>query len=357
MTAGDANGGPGGNEDPIEVELDLGGGRLSKVMVGDGVRHSLPAAIPASASKVAIVTQESIPVEVDPGVEHRYFHIGQGEAHKRISTVEALCSSWAEWGLSRADCVVGLGGGLVTDVAGFAASVYHRGLPVIHVSTSLLGQIDAAVGGKTGVNLPEGKNLVGTYWQPRAVFCDTETLATLPAPEWRCGLGEMAKYHWLGGEGLDEMPLAERVAACVRIKAEVVAADEREGGRRALLNYGHTLAHALEVEGDHELRHGEAVAIGLVYAAELARVLGRVGDDEVAEHRRVVGAYDLPMAIPAGAEPARLVKLMGRDKKSLGSGLTFVLLGPRGLEVVPDVDPGLATEALDAVTTSTGGKT
>src|SRR6201999_4140140 len=137
-------------------------------------------------------------------IEHETFHIGDGEAHKTLATVEDLCSRFARWGLSRADVVIGVGGGIVTDVAGFAASVYHRGLPVVHVATSLLAQIDAAIGGKTGVNLPEGKNLVGSYWQPSAVICDTSTLATLPPREYRCGLGELAKYHWLGGGRLDE---------------------------------------------------------------------------------------------------------------------------------------------------------
>jgi 5-deoxy-5-amino-3-dehydroquinate synthase len=275
------------------------------------------------------------------------FHIGDGEEHKTVATVEALCSSFARWGLSRADCVVGVGGGLVTDVAGFAASVYHRGLPVVHVATTLLAQIDAAIGGKTGVNLAEGKNLVGTYWQPSAVLCDTTVLATLPPREQRCGLGELAKYHWLGGGRLDELDLDERVAACVRIKAEVVASDERESGRRAILNYGHTLGHAIETAGAHELRHGEAVAIGLVYAAELARELGRIGDAEVAEHRRVVAAYDLPSAIPDGLRDDELVGLFGRDKKAT-RGWVFVLDGPHGVEPVEVSDEAAVRRALAA---------
>jgi len=333
----------------IAVAVALPDGRAYDVLVGDGVRHELAGFVPAGASRVAVVTQSGIGVDVDPGAEHRVFTIGDGEAHKTVDTVAGLCSQWAQWGLSRADCVVAVGGGLVTDVAGFAASVYHRGIPVIHVATTLLAQIDAAVGGKTGVNLPEGKNLVGTYWQPLAVLCDTATLATLPPREWRCGLGELAKYHWLGGGRLEELPLDERVAACVRIKAEVVAADEREGGRRALLNYGHTLAHAVEIAGRHDLRHGEAVAIGLVYAAELARRLGRIGAAEVAEHRRVVAGYDLPMRLPAGLDDDELVALMGRDKKVLGEGLTFVLDGADGVEVVAGVDPAAARAALEAV--------
>ncbi|MGB6057678.1 MAG: 3-dehydroquinate synthase family protein, partial [Microthrixaceae bacterium] len=226
----------------ITYTVSLPDGRNYPVLIGDGARNELASLVPERASRVAIVTQATVPVEVQTGREQKVFQIGDGESFKTLSTIESLCSSFAEWGLTRADCVVGVGGGLVTDVAGFAAAVYHRGLPVVHVATTLLGQIDASIGGKTGVNLPEGKNLVGAYWQPNAVICDTATLQSLPPREWRCGLGELAKYHWLGGGRLDELPLDERVAECVRIKAEVVASDERETGRRAILNYGHTLA-------------------------------------------------------------------------------------------------------------------
>ncbi len=333
----------------ITLEVPLSGGRAYPVLVGEGVRSELSSFLPEQSRRIAVVTQAGIPVQVDPGRDHRVFTIGDGERSKSLATIERLCTEFADWGLTRSDCVVGVGGGLVTDVAGFAAAVFHRGLPVVHVPTTLLGQIDAAIGGKTGVNLARGKNLVGAYWQPDAVLCDTETLATLPPREWRCGLGELAKYHWLGGGRLDELPLDERVAACVRIKAEVVAADERESGRRALLNYGHTLAHALEVAGGHALRHGEAVAIGLVYAAELACVMGRIGDAEVAEHRRVVSGYDLPITIPAGLDDDDLVALMARDKKVLDQGLTFVLDGASGVEVVSGVDVDAVRAALAAV--------
>ena len=205
--------------------------------------------------------------------------------------------------------------------------MYHRGLPVLHVPTTLLGQIDAAIGGKTGVNLAEGKNLVGSFWQPSAVICDTDTLITLPAREYRSGLGELAKYHFLGGGDLDRATLPERVLRSVRIKAAVVSGDEREGADRAMLNYGHTLAHALETAGRFDLRHGEAVAIGLIFAAHLARRLGRVDDARVAEHVRVVRAYGLQDGLPAGAAIEELLQFMARDKKAL-HGLTFVLEGP-----------------------------
>lgn len=333
----------------LTVEVSLPDGRAYPVLVGDGVAAEVAGVVPGTARRVAVVTQAQVPVEVDSGRDQLVSVIGDGEAHKRISTVEALCSEWSRWGLTRSDCVVAVGGGMVTDVAAFAASVYHRGLPVVHVATTLLAQIDAAIGGKTGVNLPEGKNLVGTYWQPSAVLCDTATLATLPPREWRCGLGELAKYHWLGGGRLDELPLDERVARCVEIKAEVVASDERETGRRAILNYGHTLAHAIEVAGDHELRHGEAVAVGLVYAAELAHALGRIDAAEVAEHRRVVSGYDLPTTVPAGLADDDLMALMARDKKVLADGLTFALTGPAGVEVVRGVDPEVVRRTLGAV--------
>jgi 5-deoxy-5-amino-3-dehydroquinate synthase len=330
----------------ITLDVPLGD-RSYPVLVGPGAVSELAAVLPSGVRRAAIVTQAGIGVTVDPGIHHQVFTIGDGEAHKTMATVESLCSDFAAWGLTRADVVIGVGGGIVTDVAGFAASIYHRGLPVVHVATTLLAQIDAAIGGKTGVNLPEGKNLVGTYWQPSAVICDTATLSTLPPREYRCGLGELAKYHWLGGGRLDELDLDERVAACVRIKADVVASDERESGRRAILNYGHTLAHAIETAGRFDLRHGEAVAIGLIFAAELACELGRIDETAVAEHRRVVTSYDLPSVLPAGLDDDELITLFGRDKKATRE-LTFVLDGADGVEPVPVTDESAIRRALDA---------
>ena len=329
----------------IVVPVSLGD-RSYDVIVGAGASDQLAALLPRNVARAAIVTQRSIPYEVDPGIEHRVFFIDDGEEAKSLSTIEALCRGFSQWGLTRADVVIGVGGGVVTDVAGFAAASYHRGVPVIHVATTLLAQIDAAIGGKTGVNLPEGKNLVGAYWQPHGVICDTAMLSTLPPREMRCGLGEMAKYHFLGGGSLDALPLDERVAACVRIKGDVVSSDEREGGRRAILNYGHTLAHALETAGHYDLRHGEAVAIGLIYAAEVARELERIDDDRVAEHRRVVGGYELPLAPPRGTRVDAVLPLFARDKKAL-AGVTFVLDGPRGVEVVTGIDDEVLVRAFE----------
>lgn len=326
----------------ISVPVALGE-RSYEVLVGHGARHRLGEVLPVGARRAAVITQASVGVVVDPCIEHHTFLMGEGEDAKCLETVEDLCRDLARWGLTRDDVVVAVGGGVVTDVAGFVAAVYHRGVAVVHVSTTLLGQVDAAVGGKTGVNLPEGKNLVGAFWQPAAVLCDTEVLETLPPREYRSGLGELAKYHFLGGDDLMDLPLDERVARCVAIKAAVVAGDEREGGGRAALNYGHTLAHALETAGRYDLRHGEAVGIGLVYAAELARVLGRIDGDRVAEHRRVVAGYDLPTRLPPGVEVDELIELFGRDKKAT-DGVTFVLDGPRGVEPVT----GISRTALDA---------
>jgi len=333
------------------VGVQLPDGREYPVVIGHGAMAELAGLVPPGTPKVAIVTQPGIGIDVEPGCDHRSFTMGSGEEAKTLATVEELCRGFAAWGLTRRDCVVAVGGGVVTDTAGFAAACYHRGVPVVHVATTLLGMVDAAIGGKTGVNLTEGKNLVGAFWQPAAVVCDLDALATLPERERRSGSGEMAKYAFLGAPDLPALDLAAAVAACVRLKGEVVTADERESvgaggpGRRALLNYGHTLAHALEIDGGFDLRHGEAVAIGLVFAARLALRLGRIGTDRVAEHRRVVARYGLAGDVPEDHDPDRLVALMGRDKKAV-DGLTFVLDGPRGCEVVASVDPAVVREVL-----------
>ncbi|MEZ5379795.1 MAG: 3-dehydroquinate synthase family protein [Acidimicrobiales bacterium] len=342
--------------------VHLGDGRSYPVLIGPGASRELAGVVPPSARKAAIVTQENIGLEVDPGIEHRVFHVPDGERAKTLTEFESLVRGFAQWGMNRNDVVIAVGGGVVTDLGGFAAASYHRGIPVVHVSTTLLGQIDASIGGKCGVNLPEGKNLVGAFWQPSAVLCDTDLFATLPPRDYRAGLGEMAKYHFLGGTSLGEqgtiahhclrgrtfesMTLVERVAASVRIKADVVAADEREGGLRAILNYGHTLAHALETAAGYDLRHGEAVAIGLVYAGELARLLGRIDDDRLAQHRVVVSGYDLVTTVPDDADHDELIALFARDKKAL-DGVTFVLDGPNGVEPVVIDDPDLLLTALD----------
>jgi 5-deoxy-5-amino-3-dehydroquinate synthase len=379
----------------ITVPVELGDRRYP-VLVGAGARHRLADVLPVGVRMVAVVTQANIGVEVDPGVPTVVLHVPDGEAAKSLASVEALCRGFARAGLSRRDAVVAVGGGVVTDLAGFAAASYQRGIAYVNVATTLLGQVDAAIGGKTGVNLPEGKNLVGAFWQPAAVICDTETLGTLPEREWASGRGEMAKYAFLPGppaadasgtaasatglpstnasdahtpgtgtlgtsdpsgragssmvQRLLAMDLDHQVASCVAVKAAVVAADEREGDRRMILNYGHTLAHALEAAAfdggaPWDLRHGEAVAIGLVFAAVLARRLGRIDDQRVAEHQTVVTHLGLPASLPDGVDPDVLLEFMARDKKA-DHDLTFVLDGPTGVEPVRHVPVDVVRAAL-----------
>jgi len=318
----------------IDVRLP---GREYPVLIGQGVVNDIAQFLPTTARKAVIITQSGIPANLALPIESKTVIIGQGESTKSLATIESLSQEFADMGITRNDVIIGVGGGMVTDIAGFAASTWHRGTPVVHVATSLLAMVDAAIGGKTGVNLPQGKNLVGAFWQPSAVFCDIDSLATLPERELRCGLGEVAKYHFLTGDDLLAMSLDERVARCVGIKGSFVEQDERESGKRAFLNYGHTLAHALETVGNHQLAHGEAVAIGLIFAARLARALGRIDDARVDYHELVVGqTYSLQTRMPAGLDIEALLAAMARDKKAL-NGLTFILDSPQGLEIVAGI--------------------
>ena len=242
--------------------------------------------------------------------------------------------------------------------------MYQRGVAVVHAPTTLLAMVDAAIGGKTAVNLPEGKNLVGAFHQPIAVVADIDTLASLPASAYRSGLGEVAKYalmpeggavaalldaHADAARDRDPAVLTDLVAACAEIKAAIVAADpEERSGRRATLNYGHTLADVLETTGGYSLAHGEAVAIGLVFAVTLAEALGRVDDAAVSRVRRLLEALDLPTRVPDHRSVDELLVVMARDKKARRA-LTFVLPGPDGLTLVDDPPRPLVEAALHAV--------
>jgi 3-dehydroquinate synthase len=352
------------------ARVDLGP-RSYDVVVGDGAIAEL-ATVLAGRARVAVVSQAPVASAhasrvrgaLDAaGARHELFLIGDGEDHKTLATVETLCRGFTTWGLRRNDAVVALGGGLVGDVGGFAAAVHYRGVAVVQVPTSLLAMVDAAIGGKTAVNLPEGKNLLGAFHQPLAVLADPAVLATLPEREYRCGLGEIAKYALLGDRDLAELVavrgaqlvardpqvVEDAVARSAAIKAHYVAADEEERlGTRAHLNYGHTLAHALETVCGYALAHGEAVAIGLVFAAELAGALERVPRREVERQRAVVESLGLATRVPAGVDADALLAVMTRDKKSTG-GLTFVLAGPDGLGTVDDPSPAALRAAFAAV--------
>lgn len=330
------------------VHVDLGT-RSYPVVVGHGVVGEIDSLLPKSAKRAVIVTQKEIGFVIKPKIDSTSVFIGNGEQHKNLQTIEMLSQKFAEFGLTRNDVVIGVGGGMVTDVAGFAAASWHRGTPVLHVSTSLVGMVDAAIGGKTGVNIDQGKNLVGAFWQPCAVVCDLDALKTLPEREMRCGLGEVAKYHFLTGDDLLALEMPQRIARCVEIKAKIVAADERESGGRALLNYGHTLAHALERSSDFSLAHGEAVAVGMIYAAHLAHAMQRISQARVEEHYKVIGqTYGLKVKPDKKINRKELIELMRHDKKAV-SGLTFVLDGASGIEVVSGVSEKHLEQAFDAM--------
>lgn len=330
------------------VHVDLGT-RSYPVVVGHGVVGEIDSLLPKSAKRAVIVTQKEIGFVVKPKIDSTTVFIGNGEQHKNLQTIEMLSQKFAEFGLTRNDVVIGVGGGMVTDVAGFAAASWHRGTPVLHVSTSLVGMVDAAIGGKTGVNIDQGKNFVGAFWQPCAVVCDLDALKTLPEREMRCGLGEVAKYHFLTGDDLLALEMPQRIARCVEIKAKIVAADERESGGRALLNYGHTLAHALERSSDFSLAHGEAVAVGMIYAAHLAHAMQRISQARVEEHYKVIGqTYGLKVKPDEKINRKELIELMRHDKKAV-SGLTFVLDGASGIEVVSGVSEKHLEQAFDAM--------
>jgi 5-deoxy-5-amino-3-dehydroquinate synthase len=287
------------------------------------------------------------------GIEQHLLTVIDGEAAKSLGVLEALLEDVAQFELSRNDVLIGVGGGALTDLVGFAAATYLRGVALVQIPTSLVGQVDAAIGGKTGVNLGWGKNLVGAFHQPIGVLCDFETIATLPERERLGGLGEVAKCWLLEGgfaAELTDVSLHDLIVMSVKLKAAIVSADEHEGGRRALLNYGHTLAHALEkvalVRDRDELRHGEAVAIGLAFAVRVAEALGRVDHNEVVRHDEVLEVFGLDRRVPDNFLTPSLLEAMAHDKKA-HHDLTFVLAGAEGFETVRGVDPQLVSDVLE----------
>jgi 5-deoxy-5-amino-3-dehydroquinate synthase len=287
------------------------------------------------------------------GIETVQLLVPDGEAAKTPEVLSGLVEAIAEHGLSRHDVIVAVGGGAITDLAGFAAAVYLRGVAFVQVPTSLVGQVDAAIGGKTAVNLKAGKNLMGAFHQPIGVLCDTELLATLPAREQGSGLGEVVKCWLLEGRqaaDLNTTTLMDLVVMSVALKARIVSADEFESGERAFLNYGHTLAHAIEklalARDVDEVRHGEAVAIGLAFAVRLAKKLGRVDDAAVQNVDDALRALALPSVLPGDYETNALLDAMTHDKKA-HHDLTFVLPGQNGFAVVNNIDATIVREALE----------
>jgi 3-dehydroquinate synthase len=268
-----------------------------------------------------------------------WVRIPAGEQHKTLTTLQWIQEQLLAGGLDRQGTVVALGGGVVGDVAGFAAATYMRGVELVQCPTSLLAMVDASVGGKTGVDLPQGKNLVGAFKQPRMVIADVGVLATLPAAEFAAGMAEVVKAGLIGdaalwaelesgrweGDARTHPELQPLVARAIRVKRDVVEEDPFERGRRAVLNLGHTFAHAIEQLSNYTIRHGEAVAIGLVAAARLSAALGHCLPELVERIEALLTRLDLPSRIP-GLEPAALLRAMYSDKKKARDRLRFILL-------------------------------
>ena len=358
----------------VSLPADTAVDRSYEVLVGTGVIERLGAAVAAGGGRRAIVVADAAVADshaataegslTEAGVDVDRVTVPTGESSKSVATLAGLWNRFAESAVDRHTHVVGVGGGVVGDLTGFAAATFARGLAVWHVPTTLVAQVDSAIGGKTGINLEGGKNLVGSFWQPRGVLADIATLATLPDREFRSGLAEVVKYGmildadffaWLEANVAEILarrsgPLRHVVATSVGLKAAVVERDELERtGLRAVLNYGHTFAHAYETRAGYgTLLHGEAVAIGMADAAALALALGRIGPDTVARQNDLLRAFGLPVRIPSGMDcaPESLLEIMGRDKKVLHGRLRFVL--PTRIGHVDLVD-GVDQEAVRTV--------
>jgi 3-dehydroquinate synthase len=324
----------------------VGGEAPYDVVIGTGVLGELPSLL-GDAGIVAVVHAEGLPEIARPvchalteaGYDARALPVPDGEAGKDVKVLAGLWSSFANLGMTRTDAVVGVGGGATTDLAGFAAATWLRGVRVVLVPTTLLGMVDAAVGGKTAIDIPDGKNLVGAFHPPSGVLCDLATLMTVPRADYVAGLAEIIKAGFIADprilelveddpeaagrpDGPHTLELAERAVA---IKARVVSEDLRESGLREILNYGHTLGHAIEKAEGYRFRHGDAVAIGMVFAAELACLAGRLDAAVVARHRAILSAVGLPTSYVLEAWPT-LREAMRIDKKARGSRLRFVVL-------------------------------
>jgi len=349
------------------LRLDLGE-RSYPIHIGAGLlgRPELIAPL-IEGTRVAIVSNETVaPLYLDKvkagvgGLRPLTVVLPDGEQYKTLEVLNRIFDALLAARCDRRTTLIALGGGVVGDMAGFAAAVYMRGVPFIQMPTTLLAQVDSAVGGKTGVNHPLGKNMIGAFYQPRGVIADTDTLNTLPDRELSAGLAEVIKYGlirdaeffgWLEANmdkllARDPEVLAFAIERSCRNKAEVVAADERESGVRALLNLGHTFGHAIEAGmGYGAWLHGEAIAAGAVMAAELSRRLGWLGGAEVQRIERLIRRARLPARAPAALSPARFLELMSVDKKVLAGRLRLVLLRRIGEAVITDDYPHAALEA------------
>jgi 3-dehydroquinate synthase len=353
------------------VRVRVATDRPYEVVIGRDLGDEVVAAVTGSPT-VAIVHPPTLVATaeatrrrlLDNGVDAHLVAVPDAEAGKTLAVAGRCWDALAAMGMDRGGTVVALGGGAVTDLGGFVAAGWMRGVRLVNVPTTLLAMVDAAVGGKTGVNIDAGKNLVGAFHEPGAVIVDLTTLRTLPADELVPGMAEVLKGGFIGDPAIldlfeadpraaldpDGDVLAELVRRKVRVKADVVAADLRESDLREILNYGHTLGHAIERRERYRWRHGAAVSVGLVFAAELARVAGRLDDATADRHRAVLESIGLPTTYEPGALPD-LTRTMLGDKKTRAGRLRFVVLDalakPGRLE---DPAPELLAEAYDRLT-------
>jgi 3-dehydroquinate synthase len=333
-----------------------------------GVLAEVAQYIPPKTGKIFVLTTEDVwqlhGAAFSHGLGSREFTVLRqppGEVNKRLAQVEQLAEQMVIAGADRNSLVIGLGGGIVTDVAGFLAAIFMRGVPVLQVPTTLLAQVDAAVGGKTGVNLVNGKNLIGSFHQPLAVLIDPEVLSTLPSREFRAGLFEVLKcgvirdaetFQVISERAPEVLSMAspalldQLIASAVRIKAEVVSADEREGDLRRILNFGHTIGHAIEAETEYvRFLHGEAVGWGMIAATELARLRGMLSAADAGRIISAVHAYG-PLPDASDLNPDHLLDRLGSDKKTLGGRVHFVLPTTIGqVSIVSGIEPSLIREA------------
>jgi 3-dehydroquinate synthase len=358
---------------PTRIAVGGAGERLYEVVVGRGLLDEV-APLLGSALRVALVHPAALAQGAAwlaerltaAGLRVTTVEIPDGEDAKQLSVAATVWDRLGAEGFTRTDACVAYGGGATTDLAGFVAATWLRGVPVVHVPTTVLGMVDAAVGGKTGIDTAAGKNLVGAFHPPAGVVCDLDLLATLPQPEYASGLAEVVKAGFVDDPEILELveadPAAvlrsespvtrELVERAVRFKARVVSADLREAGLREILNYGHTLGHAVEAAEGYRWRHGEAVAVGMVFAAELGHLVAGLDRATVERHRAVLSSVGLPVRYDGTSTWETLLGLMRVDKKARGDQLRFVVLDALGSpRTVDGPDPAALAAAYAKVTT------
>ncbi|HSI82276.1 MAG TPA: 3-dehydroquinate synthase [Candidatus Methylacidiphilales bacterium] len=356
-----------------EVQVSTSSG-IYTVRIGRGLLDGIGADLATLnlGKSAVVIADETLAPHLGPkvmaslqnvGIRSLLVSVPSGEGSKNMNEVARLLSFLAQHRLERNSVVIALGGGMTGDLAGFVASIYLRGVPFVQLPTTLLAMVDSSVGGKTGVNLPEGKNLVGAFCQPRLVLADWSLLQSLPEREIRSGMAEIIKYGVIADANLfatvaDGLPsdIGQMIRRCVEIKADVVAEDEFETtGTRALLNFGHTLGHAIEQAAQYELRHGEAIAIGMRAAAHLSARHAGMPAHEVRAIEKAIAANGLPLRAP-GLAPSKLWDIMARDKKVLAGTIRWVLSNRIGhAELISGIPRESVEQAIALVTMMEAG--